>query len=126
MASRQKVDEYFVTAELDEAYTQTTEGMCNMMASKFAAVDKLDEAVIAAGVGKVHALIKDRVLDKVKDIYCEVFTDDELAEIMGFVTSPIGKKMRATLPYIQERMMTLFTGGIDLDAMFDEVFGEIL
>ena len=47
----------------------------------------------------------EKVRDRFIDIYIDVFTEDELNEIIGFYQSPVGQKMLRKMPELIEKSM---------------------
>jgi hypothetical protein len=91
---------------------QTTTWMESMMRQQFDNLQLSPEGREAAAAVQKEMmawfsefLAWEKVRDIFIDIYIDVFTEDELNELIGFYQSPVGQKMLRKMPELMEKSM---------------------
>lgn len=125
MASKEKVQEMLVAIDFEKQQKVMVEQMFGSMRTHFA--DKEDQlGVEAVNVHeKAQVMILKRVGKFVEKIYEEIFTDEEVDEMIHIFSSPAFKRLQAMSPEIMQRTMNYVMESMDelqeeLESMYEE------
>ena len=113
MASKDKVREFFEAAELKKQYAVLTEQMSSQLKEYFESRGDIECVEMTQVQELIHKEVQDRVFQLVKDIFEEMFTDNEVDELTTLHASPVFKRMRELAPEMQQRLLASMLDSMD-------------
>lgn len=110
MASLKKVREYFEAAEMLKQYTALTENVCAQMSAYFAGRSD-DDGLMATELRKrLGVIIGEKMLAFAEEMFVELFSDEELDELIVIHSSPVFKRLRVLAPEMTKKLTISILG----------------
>ena len=98
MADKDKVQELLEATEMMSQYTAMTEQLAGQISARLTLEEDLDGAKVAKVHEKIYATMRNHMFDFVVRLYGDLFTNDEVDQIIEIARLPISMKMRALIP----------------------------
>lgn len=128
MASKARVLAYFEECEVAKNFAAVTQGMTTQLArqsaedgNSYAEESFLDQTAM-------YAHIQEKLLERVAEVYCNVYTDEEIDQLTAVFHLPISARGREILPEMQRQLAIAITG-LQTDMvmfMLKHEFGKIV
>lgn len=126
MATRAKVNEYLVASDSEENYRMLTQGTMGQMAAKLSIDGQMDASFIAQVQEKLYERTHMRIMEHGAGLIGEMFTDEDLDQLIAFNQLPVAAKFREVMPQMQQEMVAfLVDGNLVTEAMIEEIFDEL-
>ena len=116
MASRDRVAKLFETLQVSKQFDAIIENTSSVMRDKYSTEcleDGIDPAEFHRIVTEPVGLLKDGLLELVAQIYTEIFTDEEVDELVSIYSSPTFQRLLELTPEIHKRTMTFVVDRMD-------------
>ncbi len=109
MATKARVLAYFEECEVAQSFAAMTQGMSNQLAQQFVQDGDPLAAEYAIDQGALMVHLQNKVLERLVDIYCDLYTDEEIDQLSALYHLPISQRNRELLPETQRRVASVFT-----------------
>lgn len=126
MAQPKKVREFLTVAHFDEIYMLMSKGLYEQIAVERMIVRDKDGVLTARVLSTVMGQLKDLVVDYLTTIYGQLFTDDEIDQLIAFHSSPTMKKLREAMPEIQQAFVFFLSDQLPtIEKVIDQVLEKL-
>lgn len=125
MAELKNVKRYFETIGLKEQYVlltkQTIEQHISQI-SKIVDLDEEDRGEMLAETDELIEKVSPKIIEEAEKIYTELFSDEEISELIAISLSPIAIRSRELQPEIFKRIVSISDSTIqeELKEHFDD------
>lgn len=123
MATPRKVNEYMIVTQVEPNYRLMVQG-CLQQVSLDALCKGNHEGALLI---EIQIKFQDRILgdlvELMRKLMGELFTDEELDELMAFHSRPVAQKIREQIPIVQQEALNMFST-LDQERILKEILAE--
>jgi hypothetical protein len=123
MAMPRKVQWYLEETEAAANYKMVTEGMLQHLIVEMLSRGNREAAELAQFQLKLAERLENGILGVLAKLYGELFSDQELDQMVALYKQPVTQKMRESIPIIQLEVMN-FLGAMDFEKLVEEIMAE--
>jgi hypothetical protein len=123
MATPRKVQWFLQETQALANYRMVTGGVLQQLSLEMLSRGEREMAELASLQIKVNERLEGKVVDLLGKLYGELFTDEDLEQLVAIYKQKVSEKLRESLPIIQGEMMS-FLGAIDFEKLVEEIMAE--
>jgi hypothetical protein len=105
MATREKVQEFFAAADLENQCTILTQQITCQLGAYIAKEDEMEAKKFVACQQRMYNMVKDELYGFIVSKYMLHFTDSEIDELIAIHTSPVYKRLMSLAPTMMMEVM---------------------
>lgn len=104
MASPEKIKKFFEVAKIMDQYSILTKGIASQMAAHLEEGDEIGLKQLELQKRRGEMMSK-KLFDFVAGLYENLFTDEDIDDLIAIYTSPAYKRLMAALPEMAQKMV---------------------
>lgn len=119
MATPRKVQEYLIATEVAKNYLETMRSLLEQTSLDMLSKGDQNGASKVQQRLRIYGRIQNDLLDLMARLYGELFTDEDLEQLIAIYRMPVSKKIRLSIPSIQREFLD-FLERLDIERLVRE------